>query len=78
MNEPVGDLCVISDPDHRQWSVAICQGEGRRQVLQRFESQDLAAEYAIEERARRQQLSSGPMTIHFPDDCPCRGNEMKW
>ena len=78
MNEPVGSLCVLADDDHRQWSVSICKGAGEKEVLRRFDSQDQAAEFAIEERGRRQQLCNGPMVIHFPDDCPCCGSGRRW
>jgi hypothetical protein len=78
MNEPVGSLCVLADEDHKQWTVSICQGGGNKLVLRRFDSQDQAADFAIEERARRQQLNDGPMTIHFPDDCPCCGKGRSW
>ena len=82
MNEPVGSLCVLrgdsADAAGEQWLVSICQGGGRKAILARFDSQDEASEFAIDERARRMQLNSGPLTIHFPDDCPCQGNGMKW
>ena len=79
MNEPIGALCVMRDDDASEhWVVSICQGNGYKLVLRRFESQDQAGEFAIEERARRMQIDAGPMTIHFPDDCPCRGGGMKW
>ena len=78
MNEPVGALCVLRDDASEHWLVSICQGGGRKLVLRRFDSQDEASEFAIEERGRRMQIDAGPMTIHFPDDCPCRDSGMKW
>ena len=78
MNEPVGALCVLRDDASEHWLVSICQGGGRKVVLQRFDSQDQASEFAVHERGRRMQIDSGPMTIHFPEDCPCRGTGMAW
>ena len=71
MNQPIGSLCVLPDEEHRHWLVSICQGGGRKLLLRRFERRDLAAEWAIEERARRAGAAETSLTIHFPDDCPC-------
>lgn len=71
MNEPIGSLCVLADADHKQWSVAICQGNGQRVIVRRFDSQDQAADFAIDERARRQKIDKTPISILFPDNCPC-------
>ena len=78
MNQPVGALCVLRDGASEHWLVSICQGGGEKRVLGCFDSQDQASEFAIAERGRRMQINSGPMTIHFPDDCPCRGSGMRW
>ena len=81
MSEPIGSLCVLPDEQHVHWLVSICQGGGRKLVLRRFESRDKAAEWAIQERDRRRKLPNGAcasLTIHFPDDCPCTGNESTW
>ena len=79
MSEPIGSLCVIRDESSNHWLVSICQGNGYRHVLRRFESREDASEYAIEERARRTQTVAGAsMSIHFPNDCPCGGEGMKW
>ena len=78
MSEPVGSLCVIPDEHHAHWLVSICQGNGRKLVLRRFESRDKASEWAIEERARRAGKGEGSLTIHFPDDCPCCGSGSTW
>ena len=79
MNEPIGSLCVLPDEQHAHWLVSICQGGGNKLVLRRFESRDKAAEWAIEERARRAAETNGAsMTIHFPDDCPCCGGGSTW
>ena len=75
MTEPIGSLCVLRDlgGDGDEWQVSICQGNGYRYVLRRFDSRDAAAAFAIAERDRRAQTASGGMSlsIHFPDDCPC-------
>jgi hypothetical protein len=78
MSEPIGSLCVLRDESKQAWLVSICQGGGRKLILRRFETQDKAADWAIEERARRMEKGESPSTIHFPDDCPCCGNEMSW
>ena len=81
MTEPIGSLCVLADEQHAHWLVSICQGGGRKLILRRFESRDKAAEWAIEERARRSKLPNGKgqtLTIHFPDDCPCHGGGSTW
>ena len=78
MSEPIGGLCVLPDESHRHWLVSICQGGGRKQVLRRFEARDKAAEWAIEERARRAGNGRESLIIHFPDDCPCQGNGSTW
>ena len=78
MSEPIGSLCVLRDESHSHWLVSICQGGGRKLVLRRFESRDKAAEWAIEERARRMDNARATMIIHFPDDCPCSGDGSKW
>ena len=80
MTEPLGSLCVLASADAREWTVAECQGCGERTVLRRFETQDRAAEWALEERARRAKPSGAGATqaVHFPDDCPCRGTGMTW
>lgn len=81
MSEPIGSLCVLPDDQHAHWLVSICQGGGRKLVLRRFESRDKAAEWAIEERARRIKTTNGSsqsLTIHFPDDCPCSGGGSTW
>jgi hypothetical protein len=78
MNEPIGSLCVLPDEQHAHWLVSICQGGGHKLVLRRFESRDKAAEWAIEERARRAGKAGESMTIHFPDDCPCCGGGSTW
>ena len=78
MNEPVGGLCVLREDASDQWLVSICQGGGRKLILRRFETKEQASEFAIEERGRRMQIDAGPLTIHFPDDCPCRGSGKRW
>ena len=78
MNERIGSLCVLRDDGHRHWLVSICQGDGKKLVLRRFEQQDRAAEFAIEERARRLRSGIASLTIHFPDDCPCSGGGSTW
>ena len=78
MSEPIGSLCVLKDNSGSAWLVSICQGGGRKLILRRFESQDKAADWAIEERARRIEKGEATTTIHFPDDCPCNGNDMTW
>ena len=78
MTEPIGSLCVLADEQHAHWLVSICQGNGRKLVLRRFESKDKAAEWAIEERGRRWGRDGLPLTIHFPDDCPCHGSGSTW
>jgi hypothetical protein len=71
-------MCVMRDPASRQWLVSMCGGNGRRDVIRRFESQDKASEFAVEERYRRMQTTSGPIDILFPVTCPCDGSGMKW
>jgi hypothetical protein len=78
MSEPIGSLCVLPDEGASHWLVSICQGGGRKVVLRRFERCDKAAEWAIEERALRAGKGNGSLTIHFPDDCPCSGNNSSW
>ena len=78
MNEPIGSLCVLLDDNHTQWIVSICQGQGRKQILRRFESRDKAAEFAMEERARLIRDGQPEVRIQFPDDCPCIGDGLKW
>jgi hypothetical protein len=83
MSEPIGSLCVLPDESHAHWLVSICQGGGRKLVLRRFESRDKAADWAIEERARRRKNASlddaaNSLVIHFPDDCPCSGSGSTW
>jgi hypothetical protein len=78
MSNPIGGLCVLRDDSGQQWLVSICQGEGRKLLLRRFESRDKASEWAIEERARRASRDDGSLTIHFPDDCPCSGRGSTW
>ena len=81
MSEPIGSLCVLPDEQHDHWLVSICQGGGHKLILRRFESRDKAAEWAIEERARRAKMPDGArqsLTIHFPDDCPCNGGGSTW
>ena len=75
MSAPIGSLCVLADDSHTHWLVSICQGNGNKLILRRFESRDNAAEWAIEERARRIASGEEPRVIHFPDDCPCRAND---
>ena len=75
-HEPIGDLCVLPDATHTHWLVSICRGGGNKEVLRRFESHADATEWAIDERARKMQSpAAGPVTIHFPDDCPCHAND---
>ena len=79
MSEPIGSLCVMRDEASDEWLVSICQGNGYRYALRRFRDRDAAAEFAIEERARRTQTTAGvSLAIHFPEECPCRGDGMKW
>jgi hypothetical protein len=79
MSQPIGSLCVLASDDHRDWTVGVCQGQGRRLVLRRFDQQEQASEWALEERARRlMSCSTESPTVHFPDDCPCDGNNMTW
>jgi hypothetical protein len=78
MSDTIGSLCVLPDDTHEHWLVSICQGGGHKLVLRRFESRDQAAEFAIEERARRAEKGEQFLTIHFPDDCPCSGGEINW
>ena len=78
MSEPIGGICVLPDDSHRHWLVSVCLGDGKKAVLRRFESRALAAEWAIEERARRAGRGEGSIVIHFPDDCPCSGNGHRW
>ena len=70
-SEPIGSLCVLADESHQHWLVSICQGGGHKLVLRRFERQDEAADWALEERARRIAAGEELRVIHFPDDCPC-------
>ena len=78
MTGTIGSLCVLPDDAHDHWLVSICQGGGHKLILRRFESRDHAAEWAIEERARRLAAGEGSPTIHFPDDCPCGGSGLTW
>jgi hypothetical protein len=78
MSAPIGSLCVLADDSHTHWLVGICQGNGNKLVLRRFESRDKASEWAIEERARVAGRGEGSLTIHFPDDCPCEGSGSTW
>ena len=74
MNEPVGSLCVLRDGGSERWLVSICQGGARKMILRRYEAPEQASAFALEERGRRMQTDGRLLTVHFPDDCPCRGN----
>jgi hypothetical protein len=78
MTEPIGSLCVRQSDGCSEWIVSICQGDGERQILRRFGNRTAAAEFAIEERARRVQGNMNRLTIHFPDECPCNGAKLIW
>jgi hypothetical protein len=78
MKEPVGSLCVLPDDSRINWLVSICQGNGYKHVLRRFETRDKAVEWAIDERARRADQAGMSLTIHLPDDCPCTGEDLSW
>ena len=78
MNEPIGSLCVLLDDNHSQWIVSICQGEGRKQILRRFQARDQATEFALQERQRLMRDGQPDVRIQFPDDCPCIGNSLTW
>ena len=78
MNEQIGSLCVRRDDGNQHWLVSICQGGGKKLVIRRFEAQEKATEFALEERARRQRDGIVSLTIHFADDCPCGGGGSTW
>ncbi|MCY2954397.1 MAG: hypothetical protein NTU53_20895 [Planctomycetota bacterium] len=70
-DQPVGDICVLRDPQADTWSVSIWRGLASPEVLGRFDERAKAVAFALAERDRRREAEGVELTVHFPDDCPC-------
>jgi hypothetical protein len=73
-DQPVGDICVLREPQADTWSVSICRGLATPTMLGRFADREKATEFALAERDRRREAEGVELTVHFPDDCPCYRN----
>lgn len=72
-DQPVGDICVLPDPQKGTWIVSICRGMANSTHLGAFPDREKAAEFAFAERDRR-RAEGTELNVHFPDDCPCYRN----
>ncbi len=72
MADSGGSICVLRDENLIGWRVAICGGNGRGTVLQRFSSQSEATQWAMAERDRRHAAGEDKWVVRVNDDCPCR------
>ncbi|HEX2972390.1 MAG TPA: hypothetical protein VHP11_08650 [Tepidisphaeraceae bacterium] len=70
-DQPVGDICVLRDPQGETWAVSICRGLASPMLLGRFNSLEKATEFAFAERDRLRVSEKREVTVHRPDDCPC-------
>ncbi len=78
MSEPLGSLCVLRDDDLSGWTVYVCHGVGKRELVARFATKGEADTRALAERDRRRAANLGDyrLCIQSPEDCPCNGQEI--
>ena len=72
--KPRGELCVAPDRTTGQWAVMVCDGHGEFQLMHTYGSKEAAMQFAMDESTRREGANGKPVTVHFPDDCPCYCN----